>query len=331
MLHRNLLLLILIFPLVACHPDENKNTTGWDLTREQRDSLYFARTRHYSINYNFIITGDSLALNPIPPRQLISTFSETITPGMVYKGDKVVVADITYTENDSSRQRHWYIKIAHNQEVMGWVEEKLLRDNMVPCDPISQFIHTFSDTHIYLFCILIALALLFYIYRLKQHKHIPFIHFQDIDSIYPGLLCVTTALAATLYGSMQHFAPEIWQAYYFNPSLNPIGQPGILAAFLASVWMMLIAFIATLDEVNRQLRHMEMITYLLGLGCTWLIIYVVFSQSVKIYIGYPLFLAYLAFAWNQYRKHHLAPLVCGRCGRPLHHVGECPFCHAINK
>ena len=331
MRHLNLILFILaVTSLFSCRQDSANDNDHWDLTVEQRDSLDFIRTHHYGINYNFTVTADSIQLESIIPNMLETAQAPSV-PYVVRKNNKLVVADITYILSDSTKEKNYYIKVARDQETMGWVQEEYLLKNVVPCDPISQFIHTFSNGHIYLFCIITAIALLFFIFRLKKHHHIPFVHFQDIDSIYPTLLCVLTALAATLYGSMQKFSPELWAEYYYSPSLNPIGQPFILATFLLCVWLILIAFIATLDEVNKQLKHTDMISYLLGLGCTWLIIYVLFSQSVKIYIGYPLFLVYVSFAINQYHKFHLTKYICGHCGRPLHSLGECPYCHFINK
>ncbi len=325
-----ILIFLTMASLFSCRQNPATSNDYWALTMEQRDSLDFIHSHHYGINYNFTVTADSIQLESTIPNQL-ETAQAANVPYVVRKHNTLVVADITYILSDSTKEKTYYIKVARDQETMGWIKESELLKKVVPCDPISQFIHTFSNSHIYFFCVITAIALLFFIYYLKKHRHIPFVHFQDIDSFYPTLLCTVTALAATLYGSMQKFSPELWAEYYYSPSLNPIGQPFILAAFLLCVWLILIAFIATLDEVTKQLKHTDMISYLSGLSCVWLIIYVVFSQSVKIYIGYPLFLVYVFFAVNQYRRHHIAKYICGQCGRPLRSLGECPYCHTFNK
>ena len=106
------------------------------------------------------------------------------------------------------------------------------------------------------------------------------------------------------------------------------GKPGLYKLVSRATNSLIVE---ALDETHKQLSHTYMIIYLLGLGCTWFIIYVVFSQGIKIYISYPLFIIYLAFAWRQYRRHHIAKYMCGRCGRPIRVLGRCPHCGAINK
>lgn len=335
MLHSKLktyiLLLFLPLLILSCQQQKVINVNEyWDMSAEKRDSLDFIQLHHYSINYNFLLTADSLLLNPLSPNNS-ETFSEITSSIVVRKGDKLVVAATAYTLNDSTKKRTYFVKVARDQNTMGWVEEEFLQKNVVPCDPISQFIHTFSNNYIFGFVIIIVMALLFFIYRLKRHQHIPFVHFQDIDSIYPATLCVTTAFAAMLYGTIRSLMPNMWEDYYYSPTLNPIGQPFILGTFLVSVWVMVILFIATLEETHRQLKHSDMVIYLLGLGCCWIIIYVVFSQSVHIYLGYPLFIVYLIFAWLKYQRHHIAHYLCGKCGKPIHTLGRCPHCGAFNK
>ncbi len=324
-----LFLIILILVITGCTHSTTETTNYWDLSKNQRDSIDFVHNHHYTINYNFQVTADSLQLMVVPPNES-ELFAQALSPSVIHKNDKVVVAATSYII-DSTNQKTFYIKIARDQETMGWIEEEQLLANVVPCDPISQFIHTFSNNYFFGFCILIALSLLYFIYRLKRNQHIPFVHFQDIDSMYPALLCVVTAFTAILYGIIQHYMPQVWETFYYNPSLNPIGQSPILSLFLICTWILLILFIATLDEVFKQLRHTDRITYLLGLAGIWFIIYVFFSQAVKIYLSYPLFIAYLYFAWYQYRHHHIANYMCGKCGRPLRQLGKCPHCGAINK
>lgn len=40
------------------------------------------------------------------------------------------------------------------------------------------------------------------------------VYFNDIDSLYPLLLCLLMAFCATIYESIQVFAPETWQHFY---------------------------------------------------------------------------------------------------------------------
>ena len=86
-----------------------------------------------------------------------------------------------------------------------------------------------------------------------------------------------------------------------------------------------------LDEIRRQLPFGEAVLYLLGLGATCAVAYVVFSVSTLYYIGYPLFLAYVVFALYRYFRQPRPRYQCGRCGAPLYQKGSCPHCGALNE
>lgn len=323
------ILIFLSLILTSCHYDHPQLNQNWDLSQAQQDSLQFAVTHHYTVNSNFYVTSDSLCLMVYPPESIDKLGSQDSC--VVHEDDKLVVADILTVPDDSAHQPVYYIKVAHNQETMGWVNEETFLDSTVPCDPISQFIHAFSNRHIVYFCFLLGLAAIFSLHRLLRRKGLPFVHFNDIDSLYPSLFCLDTAIAATLYGSMQAFVPETWKEFYFNPTINPFGQPFILAAFLLCVWLMLITFIASLEDIRQQLKRSDAITYILGLACIWLVIYLLFSQTVRFFIAFPLLLFYIWFTLRIYLRRHTAKYICGRCGKPIHHLGRCPHCGAINK
>lgn len=323
-----LLVLFVVTALSSCRYRHAEVSENWDLTTEQRDSISFAITHHYTLNYNFTVASDSLILHANPPSSLPEEkVKDSLT---VFQDDKLVVADIFKMASDTTAPTYW-IKVARDQETMGWISEAQLLKSVIPCDPISQFIHTFSNKHLFAFYILLALAACFYIYRIAYRKRIFIVHFNDIHSFYPSLFCLFTALAATLYGSIQKFVPDTWQEFYFNPTLNPFGQPFILATFLISVWLMLLSSIATVDDVLKQLSRSEAITYLFGLACTSLVLYIFFSLSIQIYVGYPCLIAYAIFAIHRYLHHAVMPYLCGHCGKPLRHLGRCPYCGTMNK
>jgi hypothetical protein len=146
-----------------------------------------------------------------------------------------------------------WIEIASDQYEFGWIHESELLKSVVPDDPISQFILTFSDVHLLIFLIIISLIAGGYVvYRLQRRK-VKVVHFDDIDSFYPTLLAITVAAAATFYSSIQLFAPDTWHYFYFHPTLNPFALSPILAVFLISVWSMMIILIATIDDVYHKL------------------------------------------------------------------------------
>jgi hypothetical protein len=319
---------LVVAVFTSCRYHHTEVSENWDLTAEQRDSISFANTHHYTLNYNFTVSADSLILQANPPSNLPEEkVKDSLT---IYRDEKLVVADILKISTDTTPTTFW-IKVARDQETMGWIPEATLLKNVIPCDPISQFIHAFSNKHLFALYILMGIAACFYIYRITLRKRIFIVHFNDIHSFYPTLFCLFTALAATLYGSIQKFVPDTWQEFYFYPTLNPFGQPFILWAFIVNVWLMLLSGIATVDDVLKQLSLSEAVTYLFGLVCTSLVLYIFFSLSIQIYIGYPCLLVYAAFAIRRYLHHDVMPYLCGHCGKPLHHLGRCPYCGTMNK
>ena len=63
------------------------------------------------------------------------------------------------------RWTRFWVKVARDQETMGWVREGELLKKVVPVDPISQFIHLFSSSHTVAFFVILALFSMGYLYR----------------------------------------------------------------------------------------------------------------------------------------------------------------------
>ena len=93
---------------------------------------------------------------------------------------------------------------------MGWVHEQDLLARVVPDDSISQFIHAFSNTHLIYFLSVLGVLSVLWLVRRMRRKRFHIVHFDDIGSCYPTLLCLTLSGAATLYASMQNFVPDTW-------------------------------------------------------------------------------------------------------------------------
>ena len=127
------------------------------------------------------------------------------------------------------------------------------------------------------------------------------------------------------------FAPQLWQHFYFHPTLNPFSVSPLLTVFLVSVWAMLILGIACIDVVRTQLPFGDAVLYLSGLLGVCAFNYIVFSLSTLLYIGYILLTAYFWFAIRKYIRASHCQLLCGNCGRPLRQKGRCPHCGAVNE
>ena len=307
--------------------EKDTDNIEWSGTRSRVDSLSFRVKHHYSQGFNFIVTADSLMLLRQQPEEAVNKM-ETDSFA-VKKGKEVVVADVRILPND--KQDSVWVQIATEDYAFGWVHENRLLKQVDPADPISQFISTFSNIHLLIFLIVISIMGVGYLARkiLKKNAHI--VHFNDISSLYPTLLAVIVALSAAFYASIQLFAPETWREFYFHPSLNPFSQPPLLNIFLVLVWAMLIIGIATIDDVRRLLKSGETLLYLCGLGSVCAVNYIVFSVLTLYYIGYPLLIVYIYYAFRVYLRKSSETYYCGNCGVRLHRKGRCPHCGAINE
>lgn len=299
----------------------------WDYTPRQRDSIAFARAHHYTENYNFEVTGDSLRLVPQSPADIIESMGDTV---WVFSGDRVVVADIVRVSGGGQEADSVWVKLARDQATIGWLPEGEMLRNVVPDDPISQFVHVFGNRRVVALCCLAVIAVAIALAKAVRRKKIRMVHFNDIDSAYPTLLCVDVAVMAVVYASVQHFVPQTWQEFYFHPTLNPLTVPPVLSLLLVTFWGFVLLAFAAVDDVARKLEFSEAVPYLLSLAGTVLVVYLVLAATTIIYIGYALLAAYAVFAFAMLRRTRTYRYVCGRCGHKLRHKGTCPYCGAMN-
>ena len=304
-------LLFISLLLCGCYNRGPITPDAWDLTAQQLDSISFYTTHHYTQNYNFVVTGDSLVVVAQQPDDMsvpdvVSIELESIGEEMkkdsitIRRNEHVVVADIKTVPSDSIDSV--WVKVARDQLTFGWIHENELLSKVSPDDPISQFIDAFSNTHLLVFlafCILTGAA---YGLRRLMRKGCKIVHFDDIPSFYPTALCLLIASSAVLYSSIQLFGPETWRHFYYHPSLNPFALPFWLGVFISSVWAIIILGLATIDDVYHSLPLADAILYLIGLGAICAVVYVVFSITTLYYIGYPLLIAYFYFAIKRLRS-----------------------------
>lgn len=322
-LHKFALFLTLVLSgvfLISCHyPRPDLKAKGLD--RKTRDSLSYLYERHYTLNTNFEVRQDSVTIECLPVKDCYNT---------LHRGDRVVVAEFAIHRKDTVDSV--WVKLAHTQDVQGWIREKTLKRAFVPTDSVSQFIYFFSDTHASYFVVVFALFIAAWIFRLFRRKQLKMVYFNDIDSLYPLFLCLLMACSATIYESMQIFVPETWEHFYFNPTLSPFKVPFILSVFLLSIWLFVIVLLAVLDDLFRQLSAAAAFFYLLGLASCCIFFYFFFILTTHIYIGYFFLLVFIVvfvkrthFTFVTYR------FSCGNCGQRMKSKGVCPNCGAINQ
>ncbi len=319
-----LLLFTFLIALVSCTHEKPQCVDPWATTGV--DSVSFRKDHHYWKNYN-LIAFDSIALESAIPGAVSSIY--TSDSAAVGDYDEIVVANVAIVPEDSIDSV--WIMVARDQMTMGWVRESELKEKSYPDNLISSFIHHFSDARILVLLICLSLAFAIFLFHTFRKERFLMVHFNDIHSFYPTLLCLTMSGSAALYGSVQHYWPGVWEEFYYHPTLNPFGQPTVIMIFLFSVWLMLIILIAVAEDLRRQPKGVNGISYMISLGGVCMILYLFFSLTVQYYIGYICLALYWCFALYRHWTNNSAHYRCGNCGSALHELGRCPRCGAINE
>ena len=334
----------IMFLLSGCYYSHPNKLDHWVSTDGQTvDSINFMIAHHYWEGFNFETT-DSLHLELQQPGTNEDSESTTLT---INPREHLVVANIRYIPKDSIDSV--WVKVASEQFSQGWIREKTLLGKVTPSDPISKFINNFSNSRTLIFVgllgLFILLVILQMICRRKQSKNILLQFYQSMGflapggwkgtfkSVYPTMLCLIISGSAGLYGTIQKFVPTTWVEFYFHPTLNPFSLdiPPILALFIASVWIFFIIGFAVVIDLLHQESFENVLVHTAGLACICIILYLIFTLTVQVYIGYPLLAAYWGYTIWRYDHIHQKLLKCGNCGLPLEHLGYCPHCGALNK
>ena len=295
--------------------------SAMSLTSCYKQETGFTATHHYNQNYNFVVKADSMVIYENPDTAIYDSI-------IVYRGDQLVVAEIKTISNDTIDSV--WVKLARDQMSQGWTRECDLLNGVAPDDPISQFIDLFSNNHLLLFLALVVVVTASYGLRKLYRRDAYIVHFHDISSVLPTMLAVLVATSATVYATIQNFAPENWRHFYFHPTLNPFAVMPVIGLFVSLVWALIITGIAVVEDVMRRLPFGSAVLYLLGLAAICAVDYVVFSIFTLYYIGYVLLIAYIWFAVSRLRLV-LARYVCGNCGKRIPGLGKCPHCGAVNE
>ena len=295
------LLLGILLMLSSCYHLYNshqQHAAMVEYSDRQLDSISFSTTHHYTNKFNFLVFKDSLELMRQQPEEYISGLP--VDTFAVKKNHLLVVTDIRMVPQDSIDSV--WVQLATENNDFGWIQESKLLPRVVPDDPISEFIMTFSNVHLLIFLVVIVVITMAYLVRKVFHSNGKIVHFNDIDSPYPVTLVLLVSISAAFYGWIQSFEPEVWRHFYFHPSLNPFAVPHLLGVFLALVWVVLIVALACVDEVYHRLTFGEGLLYLGGLAGVCALDYIIFSVLSLYYIRNILLIDYIYFAIRAYRR-----------------------------
>lgn len=256
------------------------DTTLMTITPQQADSLRFRLTHHYSENFNFLVQADSLMLVPREGDLVTDTCR-------VYRGDVVAVAEIRTLPGDSIDSV--WVKVASNQFSMGWIPERELLRGTTPDSTISILLYTLSGSRAVWMSALVVLGLATVFIGRRRHQGKPVrLKFPMLRSPYPSLFLILVGVMASLYASVQNFVPEFWQEYYFHPTLNPLVLPPLMAVLVVIMWLVIITFIAVVDEAYSHLYILPAVAYLTELLGLAMLTYLVISWTTLLFVGYVL-------------------------------------------
>lgn len=313
------------YPIVQDSGEKDSRESGDSVAaaQAQPDSLRYMAEYHYTTGINLEVTADSVRLVFLPLKDRTATLR---------RGDRVVVAEIQTDTTATAQDSAVWVKLAHTQEVQGWVPEGDFKSDFVPVDSISQAIHTFSSKSVTYTLIILTAFLVAWLVRLYRRQPFKMVLVNDIDSGYPLFLCLMVSVCATLYESMQRFAPDTWEIFYYSPTFSPLQVPPVMGAFIVCFWIVVVTFLASCSEAFDQLTTFSAMFYVLGLSLACFVCYFLFIFTVRIYVGYALLAAFAVFfVWRTARSFRRYPYVCGNCGHRLHRKGTCPHCGAVNE
>ena len=149
------MLLGILLMLSSCyhrHNSHQQHAAMVEYSDRQLDSISFSTTHHYTNKYNFLVFKDSLELMRQQPEEYISGLK--VDTFAVKKNHLLVVTDIRMVPQDSIDSV--WVQLATENNDFGWVRESKLLRRVVPDDPISEFIMTFSNVHLLIFLVVIV-------------------------------------------------------------------------------------------------------------------------------------------------------------------------------
>lgn len=324
MMRKFILFFMILVLMPACQHEKPQCVDPWATSGVNEDSFLLAH--YYWKNFNFVTT-DSISLESHIPGAVASIY--TRDSAMLGVHDEIVVANVAVVDGDTIDSI--WVMVARDQITMGWLREKELLANAIPDNTISILVHGFSDSRMTILITSISIAIILsFIQRFRRRRFL-IVHFNDIRSFYPTLLCLTVSASASLYGIMVQLCPEVWRSFLFHPTIDPFGQPPILMTFLASVWFIVIVFVAVIDDLIKQPDVSDAASYLSALCGICLILYFLFSHISVHPVGFIVLLVYWVYALRQHWRNNHANYRCGHCGSAMLQPGRCLHCGAINE
>ncbi len=223
--------LFLVMTLASCYQQRHPAKRWSAFSEKQIDSLSFFSTHHYTNNYNFVVKSDSLTFCALIPRCLSGACrpirsSSTKTRTSLWP--------ISASMPNDSIDSVW-VELAMDTSAFGVSREGKLLKNVMPDDPISHFISAFSDAHVIIFLVIIALFSACYRFYSIFKRKARIVHFNDITFVLvPHCFVSTSPLQPRFTPAFRLLSRRCGSISNFHPTLNPFSVPfsfGLIPCF----------------------------------------------------------------------------------------------------
>ena len=276
------LIVTTLYLLTSCAYQSKEHNNKWTLTQSQRDSIAFSAYHHYNVGYNFLCTADSmlLASHPEGTDLQLDYPQENV---YLYEDDDFVVTEIFRNPNVNSHSLDSiWLCVGSDGIPLGWISEQDLHHNATPVDPISRFMA----------------------FGYRQRGLMEFI-IQGLF-IYPYLFWAAILSAASVLGAIKCLVPEMWEEFYYYTTLNPVGQPPLLALYLSLVWLSIILYIAIFFDLKDKVSAGKTLIALVVAAVNGAWIYLKVSESINniyaICIFYIFFVTLFILSYRHSKK-----------------------------
>ena len=300
----------LLAMLASCSLQHKENRSHWILTQSQRDSIAFSATHHYNVGYNFIMEADSMQLHSLPEgvQQNLDYAPDSAT---LLKNEDFVITEIYRLQGpDTLALDSIWLRIGSDGIPLGWVSETELLTKAAPVDPISHLIFK-SKAHWLTILLIISILFAGWIATAWLKRGVGTGakkggYEESNVSGYPAAFMLCSATAGLLYSLMQSITPHLWQEYYFHPTLNPLGQPHLLAIYLSFIWLSILLWVANFFDLNSKTTFGRLVSGMIAYTISAAFLYVAMA-SMPMPFSLAIFAILLSLLIYRVRQGHAKP------------------------
>ena len=239
----------LLYLFASCSVGNGHDYVGENNEHNNQDSIAFSTTHHYNIGYNFVLIADSMQLFTTP---------EGVSLNLDYAPDSAIIRsneDFVITEIyhvpvvDSTITDSIWLRVGSDGIPLGWISEGELLNKAAPVDPISLLIFYVRHHDKFILALSFIIILATAIYIIVMEKKIAKFNKQRVVSYYSIAFLLSITAAGIVYSILTEKHSDLWQDFYFHPTLNPLGLQKMLALYLSTIWLSIILWLASIFDL----------------------------------------------------------------------------------